>query len=461
MKNRFITLFLVIALLGCSLTGCGKQDENQGAEEGGEITEENGSEGKTEVDEDGTSTASKYEGQTLSLMVAKSDSDSEAIKACITAFEQKYGVTVEVEEVPGADEGENILKMRIATNSLPDIVNVSVGAKLIQLDPVETFVDFSGEPFVENIDDDYVKAATVDGGVYAVPLSTSNVAGIYYNKKVYEKLSLEIPETWEAFLQNCAKIKEAGLDSVAAPYESTGLTQIPFLANYYYVQKEIPTFAEDYTANEIVPSETDVFVSGFQKMYDLAVNGYLNEDYLSTSNDVACGMLAEGTAAHMIIRSNILATIDAMYPDYVNDIGFFPIPDKDPEVRGVAKWLPSAYCISKETQNLELAKEFLSFIVSNEAVEAYCSVQKPSGAFMIKGVSLPEDAYPALKEAQSWVDIASTSVMEYSCPIKGANQATICAQVAAGSITPDEAVKQLEDDNKVFAEQLGLENWIN
>ncbi len=80
---------------------------------------------------------------------------------------------------------------------------------------------------------------------------------------------------------------------------------------------------------------------------------------------------------------------------------------------------------------------------------------------MIKGVSLPEDIYPALKEAQKWVDTASTPVMEYYCPIKGANQASICIQVASGSITAEEAIKQIEEDNRISAEQLGLENWID
>ena len=170
-------------------------------------------------------------------------------------------------------------------------------------------------------------------------------------------------------------------------------------------------------------------------------------------------MLAEGTAAHSIIRSNILGTIASVMPEQINDIGFFPLPDKDPAVRGVATWMPQAYLINKNAENPELALKFMEYITSEEAVEVYCSYQKPSGAFMLKGVELPDDVYPALAEAQSWVEKASTPVMEYFCSIKGSNQATICSQVASGQITPQEAVEEIEKDNEIDAQQKGLAGW--
>jgi raffinose/stachyose/melibiose transport system substrate-binding protein len=246
---------------------------------------------------------------------------------------------------------------------------------------------------------------------------------------------------------------------VAAPYNGSGLTQIPFLANYYYVQQENPDFASQYTANEIKLSESSTFVRGMQKMHDLATNEYLNEDYLATAFDVAARMLAEGQAAMMIIRSDVLANIAANTPELINDIGFFPLPDVDPNVRGAANWLPPALVITNNVQNEPLAKELFSFLLTDEAVAAYSSAMTPSGVFMVKGVTLPETAYPALIEAQSWLDKACTPVMEYLCPIKGPNQASVCMQVASAMITPEEAVLEIEKDNELAAVQLGLPNW--
>ena len=402
---------------------------------------------------------SKFAGQTLTMMMANKEGEFEASQAQHAAFEKMYGVKIEVEVVPSGDAGENLRRLRVATKSLPDVFTSSVGAKLYESYPAENVMKLNDQPWIGNLDVNFKEACSIDGAVYGVPLSPANVAGVFYNKKVFEKLNIEIPKTWNEFLATCAVIKKAGVAPVALPNSKASLSQVPFLMNYYYVAEEDPNFAEKYTKNEIRLSESDTFVYGFQKMYDLAVNEYLNEDAMASSIEDVAMMLAEGDAAMSIIRSNILATISVTNPDQIDDIGFFPLPDRNPEIRGVATWMPMAYLANKNAKNPELALLFMEFMTTNAAVDAYTSVQKPTGAFMLNGVEFSGGVYPALTEAQAWVEKASTPVMEYYSPIKGINQATICSQVAAGMITPQEAVLEMEKDNAVSARQLGLPNW--
>ena len=49
---------------------------------------------------------------------------------------------------------------------------------------------------------------------YAVPTSGMGI-GIYYNKDIYKELGLEIPETWDKFIENCKKINDSGKNPVA------------------------------------------------------------------------------------------------------------------------------------------------------------------------------------------------------------------------------------------------------
>lgn len=387
------------------------------------------------------------------------EGEFEAARAQHMAFEKKYGVKVEVEVVPSGDAGENLRRVRVATKSLPDIFTSSVGAKLYESYPSENVIDIKDQPWIGNVDMNFRAAATIDGAVYGVPLAPSNVGGVFYNKKVFDKLKLSIPKTWDEFLSACAVIKKAGIAPVAAPNSKTSLTQVPFLMNYYYVAKADPAFAAKYTKNEIKLSDSAEFVFGLQKMYDLAKYGYLNEDALATSVEDVARMLGDGEAAMSIIRTNILATMEVLNPEKINDIGFFPLPDKDVNVRGVGTWMPMAYLANKNAKNPELALLFLEFLTTNEAVDAYLTVQKPTGAFMLTGVSFPDDMYPSLKEAQVWVEKASTPVMEYYSPIKGINQATYTSQVASGMMTPKQAIAEIEKDNAVSAKQLGLPNW--
>lgn len=406
-----------------------------------------------------TSGDNRFVGQTLTMMLPTIDGEYDAILAQIAAFEAAYGVKVEVESIPSGDAGENLRRVRIATNALPDILTSSVGAKLVELNPSKNLMDLSGQGFLDRLDDGYRGIVTIDDGIYGVPITPSNVAGIFYNRKVYDALGLEIPLTWSDFLANCAKIKAAGKIPVMAPNSKTSLSQVPFLMNYFYVQHEDPDFARKYTNNQIKLSDSTAFVSGLQKMYDLAEKKYLNDDFLATTIEDVARSLAMGDAAHAIIRSNILSTIRVIAPEKLDDIRFFPLPDTNPEVRGVATWMPQAFLVSKNAKNPQLALLFMDFITSPAAIDVYCAYQAPTGAFMLKGIDLPDDVPVALKEAQKWVETSSSPVMEYYSPIKGPNQGSIASQVAAGMITPEQGVREIENDNTISARQLGLPNW--
>ncbi|MGH0053003.1 MAG: ABC transporter substrate-binding protein [Sphaerochaetaceae bacterium] len=437
MKRGMILLLMVLLVMPFAMYATGSREDAKVSTEG----------------------KSEFAGQTLTMMMTNKEGEFEAARAQHKAFEEKYGVKIEVEVVPSGDAGENLRRTRVATQSLPDIFASSVGAKLYESYPSENVIDIKDQPWIDNLDVNFKKAATIDGAVYGVPLAPSNVGGVFYNKKIFEDLGLDIPLTWDEFLDTCEVIKNAGIAPVAAPNSKTSLTQVPFLMNYYYVNHEDPDFAEKYTRNEITLSDSKAFLGGLQKMYDLAVNEYLNEDALATTVEDVAMMLGDGTAAMSIIRTNILSTMEVLVPDAIENFGFFPLPDNDPNVRGVATWMPMAYLANKNATNPELALLFLEFMTTNEAVEAYLTVQNPTGAFMLNGVKFPDDVYPSLAEAQAWVEKASTPVMEYFSPIKGINQATYTSQVAAGMITPEEAVREIEKDNAISAKQLGLPNW--
>lgn len=411
-----------------------------------------------ETEDDAGTAEESFEGKTLTLMMSMSESNAtDAYYAQIAAFEAKYGCTVDVEAIPGGDEGENLKRVRLATGSLSDVYMMSIGSKFSEFDPESNALDISGEPWIDNIAEGYRAVGTYpDGGTYITPADTSNAAGVIYNTKVFEALNLEIPETWDEFLACCETIKEAGIVPVASPYAKATNTQIPFLMNYFYVQQEDPDFAGKYLNREIELSDSAAFVRGLQKLYDVAACGYINEDALSTGMDECAVMLGEGTAAMMIIRTNILTTMENNCPEAIADMDFFPLPDLDAGSRGICYWMPMGYVINRNAKEPELAKKWCEFVTSQEGVDAYCSAVNPAGTFMVNNITMPDTAYPALVTAQAWIEKASSPVMEYVCSIKGSNQATITSMVAMADITAEDACQQIAEDNVVDAQQKGL-----
>ncbi|MET0743904.1 MAG: extracellular solute-binding protein [Microvirga sp.] len=51
---------------------------------------------------------------------------------------------------------------------------------------------------------------------YGLPLSMSIVGNCFYNKEIFDKLSLKPPKTWDEFGEVCAKIKAAGITPLGA-----------------------------------------------------------------------------------------------------------------------------------------------------------------------------------------------------------------------------------------------------
>lgn len=447
--KRKLALFL-IGVLSLSVTACGQ----------GNKTDQNGDGAEGKKTESGEK---PYEGVTLHAAHNLTDSNADSFLAQFQAFEEKYGCEVEVEMLSSdADEMESVLQVRAATGNLPDVWVNSVGAKLDAMSPQENCYDMSGEDWVqERVNDDYLDIVSDDSGaIYGVPSMPSNVAGVFYNKNVYEELNLEIPETWDEFMSNCEKIEnESEKIPVMSQYSNASGAQILFLSQYYYVQQENPEFAEEYTAKKIELHDSDAYMRGLEKMYEIWETGYQNDNPLEISWEDAAKVISTGEAVHIFCRTNIMSTVETVNKEAVEDIGFFPLPDEKAESQGVATWMPAAWCINKNSENLELAILLAEFLTTEEAVDAYCEETVPAGAFMLNGIEMPENVSTAVKEAQAWAEKASTPVMEYYCDIKGPNLATILTMVGTGEYTPEQGIAEIESDNAIDAQQKGLEGW--
>ena len=337
--------------------------------------------------------------------------------------------------------------------------------ELHKLDPKANIYDLSGQDWIrENVTSSYLDLVSDadTGAVYCIPLTTSNVAGCFYNKKVYEDLQLEIPLTWEEFLNNCEIIKtQTDKVPVVTPYSDGAGSQILFLSQYFYVHQEDPDFADKYTNREIELHDSETFMRGLYKLNDLYTKQYQSDDPLAVSFEKSAADLANGDAAMTFSRTNILSTISNVAPDKIDDIGFFPLPDTSAEVRGVATWMPVAWCMSKTIapEKEACALALMEYLTTSEAIDADCEVTVPTGAFMLNGVSLPDTISAAAREAQEWVAKSSTSVMEYSCNIKGSNMVTILQMAETGEYSPEEAISEIEKDNAIDARQKGVAGW--
>lgn len=465
MKRKLVMALSLSLVLG--LVACGNSSDNNNA------ASANSAEKQTTAVEESKQTATAEEsnkldfsGITVNIAHSTVGEVGDALQAQFDAFEEMTGCTIEVEKLSSdSEESVYALEVRAATGNLPDIFQSSIGAQLERLDPAENVYDLSGQDWIyENVASAYIDVVSDEstGAVYCIPLTTSNVAGCFYNKDVYKELNLEIPTTWEEFLKNCETIKtNTGKVPVVTPYSDGASAQIVFLSQYYYVWNEDANFADKYTNRELELHESETYMRGLTKLHDLYTNQYQSEDPLAVSMEQAATDLANGDAAMIFSRTNIMATISNVAPDKVENIGFFPLPDQSADTIGVATWMPVAWCVSANVapEKEECVLALVEYLTTSEAIDAYCEVTIPTGAFMLNNVTLPDTIASATKEAQDWVAKASTSVMEYSCNIKGANMVTILQMLETGEYTPEKAISEIEKDNATDAQQKGVAGW--
>jgi raffinose/stachyose/melibiose transport system substrate-binding protein len=122
--------------------------------------------------------------------------------------------------------------------------------------------------------------------------------------------------------------------------------------------------------------------------------------------------------------------------------------------------MPNNISISKGIRHLEAAKQFLDFFTSPEGMKAYMSVGAPDGPFLVSGVTLLADVFPAVKDAQAYIDAGRVvPALEFLSPIKGPNLPQICVQAGVGLATPAESAAEYDRDVEKQAKQLKLPGW--
>lgn len=389
------------------------------------------------------------------------DPQQTAITAVVKAFEEKYPIDIVFDLRPGSAEGENLVKTRLAANDMPDMLSYNSGSLFQVLNLEKNFVDLSGEAFSDRILESFKTTVSTGGDAfYGIPIQPIATGGIVYNKEIYASLGLNVPRTWSEFMKNCEKIKAAGIVPVIMSYRDDWTSQLLLLTDYYNLQAQVPDFAENYTANKAKFASTPAALRGFEKIQEVFTKGYINSEPMATTYDMAQEMLVKGEGAHYVMPTWVLSSINANYPEHINNIGFFANPSDSAGINGVTLWMPNNISISSTSKKIEAAKKFLDFYVSDEGLAAYMSVGAPDGAFAIKDVELPDDVFPAVRDVLEYINSDRTApALEFVSPVKGPNLPQICIQAGLALKTPKECAAEYDRDVEKQAKQLMLPGW--
>ncbi|GAA4359678.1 ABC transporter substrate-binding protein [Microbacterium rhizosphaerae] len=402
----------------------------------------------------------------ISYLTQNDAANSAQGKALIQAFEKKYpNITVKMDTQPGGTQGDNLMKTKLSTGSMDDVFHYNSGSLFQALNPKTTMADLSNEAWVKDLDKNFTSVVSVDGKVYGAPVGTSFAGAILYNKKIYDKLGLKVPTTWDEFISNSEKIKasDPNVAPILQSYADTWTSQLLVLGDFANINAQDPKWADNYTNNKgDAKYVNEPAFAGFEHTAEIKSKGLVNKDFASMTNAQAMDALAKGTGAQYPMLSASIATVEQNEPDAVNDIGVFAIPSANASDTSLTIWEPNGIYVSAKTSGdkLDAAKKFVAFVNSPEGCDVQNKTGAAAGPYSISTCKLPSDVPALIGDIQKYIaDGKASPALEFLSPIKGPNLETILVAVGSGITPAKDGAAQYDADVKKQAQQLGIKGW--
>lgn len=194
---------------------------------------------------------------------------------------------------------------------------------------------------------------------YLPMYSTSR--GIIYNKEIFKKEGIVVPQTWEELLKVCEVLKERGYDPLAAGGED--LWHMEFWGNFLFVN-----YMLDQQQN--IRWEKERIQKMLEDFRMLADAGYIGKEYRKVSDSETVREIAAEHAAMLYTGTWMLPQITGMNPEI--ELGFF-FPQGAQGTQYFISDNSNCWGISKtceeDAEKYAAAEKFLEFFYSEGVYE--------------------------------------------------------------------------------------------
>ncbi len=282
-----------------------------------------------------------------------------AFEAAIADFEAT-NPDIDVQLQNFDHEGYKTAIRNFLTADAPDLANWYAGNRMAPFVNAGQFMDVSDVWEANGLHDSLGSAAasmTIDGKQWGVPY-TYYQWGIYYNKAVYEQVGVEVPSTWEEFLANCAKFKEAGIDCVTTG--TRALWPGAGIFDYLNLRTNGYDFHMALTNGEVAWTDDRVRAT-FAEWAKLVEPGYITENHAALDWQDAAALFVQGQAANYVMGNFAVAVFkEGGMTD--ETLGFMPFPTINPDVVRAEEAPTDTVHIPVGATNVEDAKTFLAYL---------------------------------------------------------------------------------------------------
>lgn len=291
--------------------------------------------------------------------------DVEAYNTIFDVFEEQHpNITVEFEAFQNTEYNQ-ILTTGLAGSDGPDVPMVRAYGQLQpnieagQLEPIDDKVE-GLDAFAPSV----IAGAKgkADGKTYAVPLATQTLQ-MFYNKAIFDEHGLEVPTTWDEFIDVNEKLLAAGVTPMALGAKDDWILPIfsDIIGSARYGGSE---FEEKVLAGETDFTDPD-YVAALQLVSD--VQKYLTPDVVGVSYTDSQIQFTSGQAAQFPGGSFEIATFRNQAPDL--EFGSYQVPVPDGAVLDAPvspAYADGNFAVNTKSKHQDEAFELLNWLATPE-----------------------------------------------------------------------------------------------
>jgi len=410
--KRSAGIILSSFLLAAALSACGGGNGGNGASgaSGGSAGPSGASEPSGTASASASSSApasAPADGKpvTITFMHFKSDV-TDAINKIVEQFESENpNIKVDVQPVK-YDDYYTLLKTKMAGGDMVDVFTLNAGAQTKLFKDGGYLEDLTDQPFMSGFDPGVLQAQATDGRNYIMPVNAGPIA-VYYNKKIFSDLGIQVPRTYDALMAAARKIKDAGKTPFALGWKdiwTLGMWSTRDLPSNTVLVEKQTDFFDKLEKGQAKFADNPATKTTLSHAMDLFKYG--NKDQLGVDYNGSVDLFARGDAAMLYSGTWPLADIQKKNPDLYNTgIGVFPYPFSNDESLNKLEFNPDAsLAVNSKSQHKDAAFKFLAFMASKEGGDLW--VENVKSLSYVKGTTT--DIAPAMADLKPYLDNGQT-----------------------------------------------------
>ncbi|GMQ60558.1 extracellular solute-binding protein [Vallitalea sediminicola] len=287
----------------------------------------------------------------------------------IKQVEEELGITIKYEAINGQTYHTK-LKVALAGNQLPDIFIVHPGNArdpFITAEAVSSLNDTLdnteiGKKFYEG----YLQADE-EGDIYSVPFRADMAEVMFYNKKIFNEVGIDVPKNWEEFKNAVIAIREKGYAPIGLGNKDRWMGDLLYNT---MVLREDPKAFEKAIKGEIDFTDK-AFLDGAKKVQELVKLDAFQKGYMGAIEPEVVEMFESDKIAMYFIGT---WAFDDLIGRLGDNLGYAPFPaigadsQASESICGTRNVKPWGFMVSSKSKHVDLAKEaLLKFVdINNE-----------------------------------------------------------------------------------------------